>query len=185
MKKLVVLVGISLLVVASLLLAACSSSTTPSGPVVLTVTNGNTVKTYSLADLQKLKAVTGNGGTKGKGGVVTGPFAYQGASLKDILNAVGGVKAGQSVKLTGSDGYSKTLTFDQVTSGGFSTYDAKGNPVTPATSPVLVVVYSSQGAPLDSSVGPLEVGLLSSDNLVADGNMWVKLLNKIDIVAAQ
>jgi len=171
-----------------MLLASCSTSTTtttPAGPVVLTVTNGSTVKTYSLADLQKLKAVTGNGGTKGKGGTVTGPFSYQGVALKDLLNAVGGVTSGQSVKLTGSDGYSKTLTYDQVTSGGFNTYDASGNPVTPTANPVLAVVYSSNGAPLDSTVGPLEMGLLSSQSLVADGNMWVKLLNKIDIVAAQ
>ena len=180
-----------------MLLASCSTSTstttttttvaptTPAGPVVLTVTNGSKVKTYSLADLQGLTAVTGNGGTKGKGGTITGPFSYQGVALKDLLNAVGGVTSGQSVKLTGSDGYSKTLTYDQITNGGFNTYDTSGNPVTPTTKPVLAVVYSSNGAPLDSTTGPLELGLLSSQNLVSDGNMWVKLLIKIDIVAAQ
>ncbi len=186
MKKLVIWSVISLLIFAVMLLASCSASTTtPSGPVVLTVTNGNTVKTYSMADLQKLKSVTGNGGTKNKTGAVAGPFSYQGVALKDLINAVGGVKSGQSVKLTGSDGYSKTLTFDQVTSGGFNTYDTSGNPVTPTEIPVLAVVYSSKGAALDSSVGPLEVGLLSSESLITDGSTWVKLLNKIDIVAAQ
>jgi iron complex transport system substrate-binding protein len=200
MKK-VTWLGLGVLMVAAMLIASCSTSTTTStpmstttttvasttaaGPVALTVTNGSTVKTYSLADLQALTPVTGNGGMMGKGGTVTGPFSYQGVALTDLLNAVGGVASGQSVTLTGSDGYTKTLTYDQITSGGFDTYDTSGNPVTPTTAPVLAVVYSQNGAPLDSSTGPLELGLLSSQNLVSAGNMWVKLLVKIDITTAQ
>jgi hypothetical protein len=184
MKKVVWLV-FGLLIVASMLLTSCSTSTTAAGPVVLTVTNGSTVKTYSLSDLQKLKVVTGNGGTKGKGGTVTGPNSYQGVALTTLLNAVGGITSKQSVKFTGTDGYSKTLTYDQVMNGGFSTYDGSGNPVTPTAKPILAVVYSSKGAALDTTVGPVEAGLLSSDNLVTDGNTWIKLLGKIDVVAAQ
>jgi iron complex transport system substrate-binding protein len=187
MMKKVTWLSFVLLMVAAMLLASCSKSTTTTaaGPVVLTVTNGSTVKTYSLAALQALKPVTGDGGMMGKGGMVTGPFSYQGVPLTTLLNAVGGVASGQSVTLTGSDGYTKTLTYDQITSGGFSMYDTSGNSVTPTTKPVLAVVYSQNGAPLDSSTGPLELGLLSSQNLVSAGNMWVKLLVKIDIVAAQ
>jgi hypothetical protein len=182
--------GLGLMMVAAMLLASCSTSTTTTtttaaGPVVLTVTNGSTVKTYSLAALQALTSTTGNGGMMGKGGAITGPFSYQGVALKTLLNAVGGVTSGQSVTLTGSDGYTKTLTYDQITSGGFNSYDTSGNPVTPTTAPVLTVVYSQNGAALDSSTGPLELGLLSSQNYVNDGNMWVKLLVKIDVVAAQ
>jgi hypothetical protein len=185
LKKIIIWAILSVLLLAVVLSASCSSSTTAAGPTVLTVTSGSTVKAYSMAELQKLKSTTGNGGTKNKTGAVAGPFSYQGVALKDLINAVGGVKSGQSVKLTGSDGYSKTLSFDQVTSGGFNTYDISGNPVTPKENPVLVVVYSSKGAALDSTVGPLEVGLLYSENLITDGSNWVKLLAKIDIVAAQ
>ena len=180
--------GLGLMMVAAMLLASCSTSTTTTtaaGPVVLTVTNGSTVKTYSLAALQALTSTTGNGGMMGKGGAVTGPFSYKGVALKTLLNAVGGVISGQSVTLTGSDGYTKTLTYDQITSGGFSMYDTSGNTVTPTAAPVLTVVYSQNGAALDSSTGPLELGLLSSQNYVSAGNMWVKLLAKIDVVAAQ
>jgi hypothetical protein len=184
---------LGLMMVAAMLLASCSASTTTTttttttaaGPTVLTVTNGSIVKTYSLAALQALTAVTGNGGTKGKGGAITGPFSYQGVALTNLLNSVGGVTSVQSVTLTGSDGYTKTLTYDQITSGGFNTYDTSGNPVTPTTTPVLAVVYSSNGTALDSSTGPLELGLLNSQNYVSDGNMWVKLLVKIDVVTAQ
>jgi hypothetical protein len=185
MMKKVTWLGFALLIVAAILLSSCSTSTTATGPVVLTVTNGSIVKTYSLAALEALKSVTGNGGMKGKGGMITGPYPYQGVALITLLNAVGGVNSKQSVKLTGSDGYTKTLTYDQITNGGFNAYDTSGNSVTPTTKPVLVVVYSSNGAALDSSSGPTEVGLLFSQNLVSDGNMWVKLLSKIDIVAAQ
>ena len=200
MKKKIIWLGLSLLMVAAMLLTSCGTSTTtptpttktattavsttPVGPVALTVTNGSKVKTYSLADLQALKSVTGNGGTKGKGGTVKGPFSYQGVALIDLLNAVGGIASGQSVKLTGSDGYTTTITYDQITNGGFSTYDATGAPVTPATKPTLVVVYSSNGTLLDSTTGPLEMGLLSNENLVSDGNLWAKMLIKIDIVSA-
>jgi len=187
--------SLSVLLAAAVLTASCGASSsnttsaaapgTASGPVVLTVTSGSKVKSYSLADLQRLKVVTGNGGMKGKAGAVTGPFAYKGVALTDLLNAVGGVAAGQSVKLTGTDGYTKTLTYDQVTSGGFATYDATGNPVTPAAKPILAVVYSSNGAALDSTVGPIEFGLLSDQNLVSDGSSWVKLLESVDIIPAQ
>jgi len=200
MKKKIVWLGLSLLMVVAILLTSCGTSTTtptpttktattavsttPVGLVALTVTNGSKVKTYSLADLQALKSITGNGGTKGKGGTVNGPFSYQGVALIDLLNAVGGIASGQSVKLTGSDGYTTTITYDQIINGGFSTYDATGAPVTPATKPTLVVVYSSNGTLLDSTTGPLEMGLLSNENLVSDGNLWAKMLIKIDIVSA-
>jgi hypothetical protein len=180
---------------AAMLLASCSSPaatttttktttpSTPAGPTVLTVTNGSKSKSYSVADLQALKAVTGNGGTKNKTGAVAGPFPCKGVALTEVLNAVGGLSAGQSVKLTASDGYSKTLTFDQVTGGSFSMYDTSGNPATPASKPVPAVVYSSNGTALDSATGPTEFGVLSDQNLVSDGSSWVKMLKTIDVIA--
>ena len=202
MKKNFIWLGLSTLLVAALLLTSCgtptsttststttttsttASSTTPAGPIVLTVTGGAKSKTYSLADLQVMKSVTGNGGTKNAGGTVKGPFPYQGVALIDLLNAIGGVTSGQSVKLTASDGYITTITYDQITSGGFNTYDTNGNPVTPTVKPTLVVIYSLNGTPLDSTTGPLEMGLLSSENFVSDGSLWARMLIKIDIVSA-
>jgi hypothetical protein len=203
LKKLVTWLGLSTLVIAAMLLVSCSTASstttttttttktatttvaqTPVGPVVLTVTSGSKTKSYSIADLQAMKSVTGNGGTKNKKGVVTGPVSYKGVALTDLLNAVGGIAGGQIVRFTGTDGYTSMVSYDQVTSGGFSMYDTTGNPVTPTVKPVLAVVYSSNGVPLDSTVGPLEVGLLSSESLVSDGSLWAKLLSKIDVVAA-
>ena len=125
--------------------------------IKLTVTEGNTVKTYSMAALQALPSVSGNGGYMGKGGSITGPFPYQGVALSTLLNAVGGIAAGQTVTLTSSDNYSQQLTYDQIANGTLNYYDTTGNPVTPSPKPTLTIVYSQNGAALDSSHGPTEV----------------------------
>ena len=161
-----------------------TSTTAAAGSGTLTIANGSTTKTYSLADLQALTPVTGKGGKMGKGGSITGPDSYQGVALTVLLNAVGGIKAGQSVKTTATDGYSTTLTYDQIINGNLNTYDSTGNPITPSVKPVLVVVYSMNGTLLDSSTGPFEIGLLSDQGVISDGNVWAKLLKEIDIVNA-
>jgi hypothetical protein len=119
----------------------------------------------------------------GKGGTITGPFSYQGVALTTLLNAVGGITPGQTVKTTATDGYTSTLTYDQIINGVLNTYDTTGKPVTPTTKPVLAVVYSSNGTLLDNTVGPFEIGLLSNENLISDGQLWAKLLKQIDIVS--
>ena len=199
MKKLVTWLGLGILLAAMIIMSSCSSATstttttttttttvaqTPAGPVVLTVTSGAKTKSYSMADLQAMKSITGNGGTKNKKGVVAGPFSYKGVALTDLLNMVGGVASGQIVKFTGTDGYTSSVSYDQIINGTFSTYDTAGNPATPTTKLTLAVVYSVDGAALDSAAGPLEVGILSSEKLVSDGSVWAKLLSKIDVVAA-
>jgi len=199
LKKLVTWLGLGILLAAMIIMSSCSSATstttttttttttvaqTPAGPVVLTVTSGAKTKSYSMADLQAMKSITGNGGTKNKKGVVAGPFSYKGVALTDLLNMVGGVASGQIVKFTGTDGYTSSVSYDQIINGTFSTYDTAGNPATPTTKLTLAVVYSVDGAALDSAAGPLEVGILSSEKLVSDGSVWAKLLSKIDVVAA-
>jgi hypothetical protein len=198
LKKLATWLGLGVLLAAMIIMSSCGSATlttttttttttvaqTPSGPVVLTVTSGAKTKSYSMADLQAMKSVTGNGGTKNKKGVVTGPLSYKGVALIDLLNTVGGVASGQIVKFTGTDGYSSSVSYDQIVNGTFSTYDTAGNPATPTTKLTLAVVYSVDGAALDAAAGPLEVGILSSEKLVSDGSVWAKLLSKIEVVAA-
>jgi hypothetical protein len=189
MKKKVIGLALGLLMMAAMLLASCGTSNTTSTTtstvatsttaegVVLTVTNGSAIKTYSLADLQALTPVTGNGGS-----IINGLSSYQGVALTDLLNAVGGIAEGQSVTITGAHNYSMTLTYDQITNVSFNFYDTSGNPVTPTTKPVLAVIYSVNGAPLVSYRGPTELGLLSTQNLVSDASMWLESLMQIDII---
>ncbi len=165
-------------------------TTTPSsaaGPTVLTVVNGTKTVEYSLAALQKFQPYSGNGGTKNKTGVITGPFTYVGVPLLVVVNAAGGASsvltADQSVKVTASDGFSKTLTYDQIVNGTVTTYDTTGAAATPTSKPVIALVYSVGGAPLDSANGPVSLGILCVDKLVSDGSAWVKIVTKIEVIS--
>jgi hypothetical protein len=203
MKKKVTWLGLSLLLAAAMLLASCGSASTTSaqtsatttatvttsvdtGATVLTVTKGSTVKTYSMAALQALPSLSGNGGSLGKGGTITGPFPYQGVALTTLLNAVGGIAEGETVTLTSSDNYTQQLTYDLITSGTMlNYYDTTGNPVTPSPLPTLTLIYSENNAALDSTHGPTELGALtlSSPNVLTDGSLWAKMVVSITIAA--
>ena len=203
MKKKVTWLGLSLLLAAAMLLASCGSASTTSaqtsatttatvttsvdtGATVLTVTEGSIVKTYSMAALQALPSVSGNGGSLGKGGTITGHFPYQGVALTTLLNAVGGIAEGETVTLTSSDNYTQQLTYDLITSGTMlNYYDTTGNPVTPSPLPTLTLIYSENNAALDSTHGPTELGALtlSSPNVLTDGSLWAKMVVSITIAA--
>ena len=97
------------------------------------------------------------------------------------MNVAGGMSSLQNIRLTGSDGKTTILTYDQIYNGGFSTYDTSGNPVSPATKPTFAVIYSKNGTLLDSTIGPLEVGLLSSQGLITDEQLWPRMITQIEI----
>src|SRR5208283_4095613 len=204
MKKKVTWLGLSLLLVAAMLLASCSTtsttstttlttastttSTAASGPTVLTVTEGSVVNTYSMADLQAMPAISGNGGYMGQGGAITGPFPYQGVALTTLLNAVGGISEGEIITLTSSDNYTQQLTYDQIANGSMlNYYDTTGNPITPSPIPTLTLIYSENGAALDSSHGPTELGALalSSPNVLTDGSLWAKMVVSITVTSGK
>ena len=201
MKSRFLVLGLSFLVVAGMLLASCAKSTptstptpmpstTEAVPVVLTVANGSKIETYSLTDLQDGNVVNGSvingyGGQKGMDGTITGPYPYQGVALTDLLNAVGGITEGQSVKITASSGYSETLSYDQIINGNFNIYDTSGNSITTGTKPIFAVVFMVNGNLLDNTTGPIELGILSNLNFITDESMWVKMVNKIEIITAQ
>lgn len=190
MKKKIIVQGFLLL--GALLLASCGTSSktstsmanttspttsTPGAGVVLTITLGATIKAYSLADLQALPPVKGYGGN-----IILGHDSYQGVALTDLLNAVGGISEGQSVKITGSHSKSMTYTYDQITNVTFNFYDTSGNLVTPTIKPVLAVIYSRNGADLGINRGPTELGFISTQDLVSDATIAVESLIQIDII---
>jgi hypothetical protein len=204
MNKKVTWLGLSLLLAAAMLLASCGSTTstttstimaattisavtttTAAGATVLTVTEGSQVKTYSMAGLQALPSISGNGGYMGKGGSITGPFPYQGVALSTLLNAVGGIAAGETITLTSSDNYSQQLTYEQIANGALNYYDTTGNPVTPSPKPTLTIIYAENGAALDSTHGPTELGALalSSPNILTDGSLWAKMVVSITVTS--
>jgi hypothetical protein len=197
MKK-VTWLGLCLFLVAVMLLASCSTSATtttqtfttastttipPGGETVLIVTEGSKVNNFSLLDLQALPSITGNGGYMSQSGTITGPFSYQGVALRNLLSTVGGISEGDSVVFTSSDNYTQTLTYDQIINGIFNYYDTTGKPVTPLTMPTLTLIYSENGTLLDNTDGPVELGMLSPQNILTDGSLWAKMVTTITVTS--
>ena len=79
---------------------ALPSTTTSELSTLLTVTDGSTTTTFTMADLQSMLTTIGYGGEIEQNGTILGPYPYTGVALTSILNAVGGITAGQSVKIT-------------------------------------------------------------------------------------
>lgn len=194
MKRKITLLSLSLLIVTGMMLASCGTATTTTsqsvittsaGPTALTVTNGSQVKTYSMSQIQNDNVVNGWGGEKTQDGTIVGPYPYIAVLLTDIIYPVGGVTAGESVKLTSANGSSATLTYDQVVNGNFNIYNSTGSQITTATKPTICIIFSQNGSPLVGSTGPLELGTLSNLNFFTDGSMWLSNVQKIDIIPAQ
>jgi hypothetical protein len=88
--------------------------------------------------------------------------------------------------VTGAGGQSVTFTYDQITNGGFTTYDSSGNVVTPAasiaTKPIIGIAYMVNGNMLSNgSPGPLELGILYGQQLFTDSSEWVTMVDQITI----
>lgn len=194
MKRKITLLSPSLLIVTGMMLASCGTAatttippvdTTAAGPTVLTVTNGSQVKPYSMSQIQDDNLVNGYGGEKTQDGTIIGPYPYIAVLLTDIIYPVGGVTAGESVKLASANGSSTTLTYDQVVNGNFNIYNSTGSQITTATKPTICIIFSQNGSPLVGSTGPLELGALSTMNFITDSSLWLSNVQKIDIIPAQ
>jgi len=172
---------------------ATSGSTTTTGAngVVLTVTYGSVVQTLTINQVEALTPMQDMGGQKSANGTVA---IYQGAKLTDVIKGTGsfpgvepgGLVAGQSVTVTGAGGKSVTFTYDQITNGGFTTYDASGNVTTPAASlastPVIGIAYMVSGNMLSNgSPGPLELGILFGQPLFTDSSYWIPSVYQITV----
>jgi Oxidoreductase molybdopterin binding domain len=195
MKKYVMLLVLAFLAAAGMLLASCAKSNITStalpqtslNAAVLTVTGGNQTKTYSLADLQALPAVSGYGGQIRQGNTIAGPDSYQGVALKTLLDAVGGMSAGQNVKITGSDNYSQNLSYEQVTADNFTLFDSVTGQESAAAEmmPEVFIAYEKNGSLLTADTGPFEFGIITCQKRVTQGTLWVKHTARIEVMASQ
>ena len=161
---------------------ALPSTTTSELSTLLTVTDGSTTTTFTMADLQSMLTTMGYGGEIEQNGTILGPYPYAGVALTSILNAVGGITAGQSAKITARDESSMTLTYDQIVNGDFNVYDSTGNQITTSTKPLICIIFSENGSPLASSVGPLQLGTVSTMNSITDQSMWLNSVQQIDVM---
>jgi molybdate transport system substrate-binding protein len=159
-----------------------ASTTTSTTAAALTVTNGSNTTTYTLTQLKTLKPTTGYGTTKNKAGVLTGPNTCVGVELTALIKATGGLANGGAVRITAQDGYTKLLSYAQIYQGTFNVYDKIGASTIAGLQPFISLVYSINGADLDAATGPVEMGIMTASDQASDSSMWIKLVNKIEIL---
>jgi tungstate transport system substrate-binding protein len=146
----------------------------------LTVVKGSVTNTYTMAQLQALPSTTGWGSTF-SAGTTTPAVQYVGVTLSSLIQAAGGMTPSQSVKFTCANGSVATYTYAQVYQGAFNVWTG-GSPDKSINQPLPVVVYSVGGSILDGVNGPLEVVIMTAQIQSSDPAMWVKTVNKIEII---
>ena len=151
--------------------------------IALTLINGATTKTYTMAQLKALSPTNGFGATMNKAGTITPSVKCVGVSLTNLIKEAGGMMSNQVVKITAADGYTKTLTYAQVYQGLFNVWDINnGSPDSPIMQPIAAIIYSMNDNILDGTAGPLEIGIMTSEIQASESSMWVKMVVKIEIV---
>jgi hypothetical protein len=177
------------LVLALFTLAGCraapiaTTQTTMDSSTVLTIVKNTQINNYTMASLKGLASITG-WGTYGTGPKMVGPNQYRGITLSDLLSLVGGITQDNAVVLTGSDNYTRTVSFSQIMNGDFTTFD-NGQAAAQEITPKIIVAYEKDGAPLDDTTGPLAISILTAKNKTTQGSWWVRHLIKIEVLPVQ
>jgi DMSO/TMAO reductase YedYZ molybdopterin-dependent catalytic subunit len=129
-----------------------------------------------------MTSYTANGGTRSSSGSLANFGAYTGVPIMDLLNLVGGVTSSNTIKVTASDGYTSTYTYDQLSGTGIATYDSTGATATPTQGLTMIVAYYLNGTSLASNVGPLRTMFVGPDDLYSSGNMNAKMVVKLEVL---
>lgn len=139
-------------------------------------------KTLTYDEIRAMPAYSGSGGFFTTTGVVNGPFQVKGVPLTDLCNLVGGILPADAVMVSASDGYSSIFDYKQAI-GDIITYDPKTMKEVPHGELKLVLMYEQDGMPLSQDGGkPLRLAIIGTDGLLTEGNMWLKWVNKIEIM---
>jgi DMSO/TMAO reductase YedYZ molybdopterin-dependent catalytic subunit len=144
--------------------------------------NGSTRSEYTLDQIRKFPATTGNGFAVSTVGIKYGPFTCKGVLLTDLLEPAGGIAPGDQVWISAPDGYLWVFDYDQVQGNGFITFneDLKEIPSPPLK---LLLMYEQDGKQLSyDDGGPLRVAIVSDEKgVVTEGSAWIKWVDTIEI----
>lgn len=149
---------------------------------ILEVQNGSKVVDFTLEALVELPAVEGYAGIISSTGKITPPLKYKGVALTTLLEQVDGLHETKSLEISAVDGYTMTMSMDQVINGSFTTYDAgTGKEIEPLAPLTAILAYEVEGELLDEvQDGNLRLVMLSDSNLqIVDGHWSIKWVNKL------
>jgi DMSO/TMAO reductase YedYZ molybdopterin-dependent catalytic subunit len=180
MKK-TLLALLTFVLIAITVLAGCSSSQ-GGGEVVLELSGPDETRSITMDELLAMPAVEGWGGTVSSAGVITPPQQLKGVPIESLAELVGGLEPGMGVNIVAKDGYAMTMSYEQITTGDFITYDPGTGDENQVEGPLQVIVaYQRDGQPISpEDDGPLRLFIVSpkNDNVV-DGHWSVKWVAQI------
>ncbi len=159
-------------------IASISLDITPAPSEAELTLIGNETRAYTLDEIKAMPYHTAGGGFRKSTGTVVGPHNYTGVNITYLADLVGGITPSESVKMTASDGYSMTYTYEQVI-GEIATYEGTTGPMT------MVLAYEEDESPIsDEYGGPLRVAFVGPDSPITDGHFWVKYITTIEILGS-
>jgi hypothetical protein len=144
-----------------------------------------TEKVLNSTDIASLLSASGLGGFRTVVNA-SGLDNFTGVALTSLCDMVGGISnASVVVKITATDNYSQTFSFDQVVNGNFTTYDPVTGNIVPHSKPLtLLIAYYKNDVNLTSDEGPLMVAIVGPEDLLTPGPYWVKYVTEIQILNA-
>jgi hypothetical protein len=155
-----------------------------SSEVVLEVIGIDSSVTLTMDELQDMPTVEGWSGTISSTGAISPPMKIKGVSLIDLAGLVGGLQPTLGINIVAKDGYSITMSYDQIANGNFTTYDPGTGDERSIDDPlVAVVAFERDGEEISKEDdGPLRIFVVSeSNNQIIDGHWSVKWVEKLEL----
>ncbi|MDY6932355.1 MAG: hypothetical protein SVJ22_10635, partial [Halobacteriota archaeon] len=143
---------------------------------------GDTSKVYTLSEVLNMPSYTAYGGLKKSTGVIVGPYEYEGVNITYLADLVGGISPSDSLKVTASDGYAMSYTYDQIM-GNITTYNISTGEPEPDGPLTMVLAYNESGSFIPSyNGGPFRIAFIGPDSPITEGHYWIKYVNKIEVI---
>lgn len=164
--------------------ATSTSAELGAGATVLEVVGPEGTKSYTLDQVRAMPAVEGYGGMKSSTGHITPPALMKGVRVEDLFAEVGGFPEDMAVGIVAKDGYEMTVSYTQLSTGDFLTYDMATGAENEVEGPLqLIVAYAMDGQPLDpEGWGTLRLAIIGPEKQqVTDGHWWVKWVTALQV----
>ncbi len=196
-NKILFLLG-GLLLLTAVVLAACGPKETPTletataepteAPAMpdatLELVSADATTSITYADILALTATEGYGGWIRSTGAIEPPAVYRGVALRDIAEILGGLGENNGIEITASDGYSMTLSYEQVMNGTFVAFDpATGEELKTPVELTAILAYEREGEPLPETFdGAFRLMVVSAEPVqVVDGHWTVKFVTTVTL----
>jgi hypothetical protein len=143
--------------------------------------NGTSI-TLNQTAIGNLPAVRGVGAFRNVLGNVKDLGNYTGPSLNTLCNLVGGMNNNTVLRITATDNYTQTLSYNMV-NGAFTTYNVtNGNPIqhNQSLTPILAYYFNDANLTTDQG-GPLRLAIVGPEGLATYSSYWVKWVVKLEI----